>query len=799
MLQRANAREIDAKMASSPRLAVPDIDYRPAPPSLGLGRFALLVAILLAAALLLTWPWLTGRVAIPWDAKGHFQAQVAFLAQSLHSGQSPFWAPYVFGGHPQIADPQSMIFSPAHLLLAALTPNPTFEMVDAVSFASLVFGAIGILGYGRDRRWHPAATIVAALCFAFGGAAAWRIQHTGQIMSLAYFPWALWMLERGLRLGSARYGALSGLFAALFVLDPDQVSYLSLIALAMVVIGHWLIGPGRLARFRLSIRPLLAGTLVGGLAISIPILMVLSFADGSNRAHISLKDAALGSVHPSNLLTLVIANLYGVIGRGEDFWGAPSQHWPYIVWSVLSRNMVAFYMGLLPLAGLVASLSAMRAHMRHVVPLLGVFAFMLLYALGDNTPFFAAIYEFFPGVDLFRRPADALFMIGAIGALLAGFGLNALLTGQSRLARLRPAAITTLLIVGFCSLAGLGMAIWLDKIGLALPQIAIALACVAVTFAALCYGVKMAQSAPMRVALIFAVVLTADLAWNIRPNESTGLQTTEYDALNPDSDNATLQVLKSRIVASGDRRDRVELAGLGFIWPNLGLVHRFENSLGYNPLRMGFYSAAIGARDHVAGWDQRKFSALMPGYRSAFSNLLGLRYIATGVPIEKIDPSLQDNPLPLIAQTPDGYIYENPDALPRVMVVPEARALDQDSLVRDGQWPSTDFRKIAYVEPSALPLPRKSSGGSATITHYENTLVEVEVNAPKGGVLLLNDVWHPWWFATIDGMPTKILRANGVFRAVVLPAGAKQVQFRFEPLRGLIRRYLVQRGLINNN
>jgi hypothetical protein len=754
-----------------------------------LGAAVLLVVVALA----LTWPWLSGRVAVPWDAKAHFQAQAAFLAQSIQSGQSPFWTPYVFAGHPQIADPQSLIFSPAHLAVALFSNNPSFALIDAVSFASLVFGAFGILGFARDRQWHPAAALVAAIAFAFAGAAAWRIQHTGQIISLSYFPWALWMLERALRLSKARYGALAGFFSALFVLGPDQVAYLSLMTLAICVVGHWVSGPGRLARMRASLRPLTAGALVGGVIIIIPILMVLSFADGSNRAHISLKDAALGSVHPSNLLTFVISNLFGVIGPGEDFWGAPSQHWPYIVWSVLARNMVTFYMGLLPLAGLFACLAVPVIQRRIVLPLLAAMIFALLYALGDNTPFFGLVYKIAPGADLFRRPADALFIVGGVGALLAGFGIQGLLTGRSRLARIRPALLVAGLVLGLAYAGALGMAIWLDRLPMALREMMIAFGFILLTGAALVYGLRYAQSAPMRVAALFALVLGADLAWNIRPNDSTGLATTEYDPLDARSSNETLQILKARIVQSGDRRDRIEMTGLGFIWPNLGMVHQLEHVLGYNPLRLSHYSAAIGARDHVAGWDQRKLGTLFTSYRSPFANMLGLRFIACSVPLQMVDKALAENPLPLIARTKEGYIYENPDALPRVMVVPSAEIADQDEIVRTGRWPGTDFRRVAYVEPSAQRLPRRGPGGSARITAYENTRVEIAVDAPAGGVLVFNDVWHPWWFATIDGMPARMLRANGVFRALILPRDAKRVVFTFEPLRGLARRHFVKR------
>jgi len=45
----------------------------------------------------LAWPWLSGAVTIPYDAKALFQAELQFLANAIHQGQSPFWSPNVFG------------------------------------------------------------------------------------------------------------------------------------------------------------------------------------------------------------------------------------------------------------------------------------------------------------------------------------------------------------------------------------------------------------------------------------------------------------------------------------------------------------------------------------------------------------------------------------------------------------------------------------------------------------------------------------------------------------------------------
>ena len=80
---------------------------------------------------------------------------------------------------------------------------------------------------------------------------------------------------------------------------------------------------------------------------------------------------------------------------------------------------------------------------------------------------------------------------------------------------------------------------------------------------------------------------------------------------------------------------------------------------------------------------------------------------------------------------------------------------------------------------------RARRAGAARIQSYENTQVRVSVDAPDGGWLVLNDVWHPWWRVEVDGVAAPLLRANVIFRAVALPPGARQVRFFFDPGAGM--------------
>jgi hypothetical protein len=252
--------------------------------------------------------------------------------------------------------------------------------------------------------------------------------------------------------------------------------------------------------------------------------------------------------------------------------------------------------------------------------------------------------------------------------------------------------------------------------------------------------------------------------------------------LEPTTRNETIALLKAKVEANETRRDRIELAGLGFHWPNASITHRLENTLGYNPLRLGLYSKATGAEDHVGLPDQRKFAPLMPSYRSRLADLLGLRFIATGAPVEQIDTRLQPGDLSLITRTSDAYVYENSRALPRVLFAQKAFQADFGELIKTGAWPEFDPMRTVLLEQVEEHVARQP--GSAAIESYGNSDIVIVADSPDGGWVVLNDVWQPWWTVAVDDRDAQLLRANVLFRAVQVPPGRHVVRFTFRPLHG---------------
>jgi hypothetical protein len=755
-------------------------------------RFAYVAAfgIYTAAFLAVASPWLMDVVRIPWDSVSQFYPQFAFLARSFASGQSPFWTPNVFAGWPQIADPQSLVFSPPHLLVALFAPNPTPRLFDAVTFGLLYAGGAGVMLLFRDRGWHFAGAVVAALAFGLGGSAASRIQHIGQIQSLVFLPLALWMLARALERTSWPAGAIAGLFASFIVLGRDQVALIATYTLVGYVLWHWLDGPGRRPRFAASIKPLAAGAAVGACIVTVPVLLTELLAQSSNRPEISFASAVQGSLHPASLMMLAFADVFGASDFNREFWGPPSIPWHDLIAHTGlydSQNTGQIYAGaLVAVTVLMFGFSRGALWSREIRFFTAAAAVTLLYALGKYTPLFYVLYEFLPGVSLFRRPADATFVFCAMLAIVAGYLVHRFLGGAlPPLSRWRMALLAAIVAI----LAGIAVVLALQ---VSLLHEAIRPLMWGAGFLIAAAGVltltrSAAGARPVLAAVILALFSGLDFAWNNAPNESTGLPSARYAALSRQTADETVAVLRVKLQAAAapDRRDRVELIGVDYHWPNIGLVHDFDHLFGHNPLRLGDFERATGAPDTVAAV-RAKFTPLMPSYRSTLEDLFGVRFIVLGEPIEKIDPTLKPGDVNLVARTRAAYIYENPRALPRVLLPTQWQQADFERMIRDGGWPEVDPRRTVLLERPPADPPSGDTEGTVRILRYENTDIEIEADAPSGGFVVLNDVWHPWWRATVDGKPADILKANVLFRAVVVPPGRHVVRFTFHPLAGAL-------------
>ena len=327
-------------------------------------------------------------------------------------------------------------------------------------------------------------------------------------------------------------------------------------------------------------------------------------------------------------------------------------------------------------------------------------------------------------------------------------------------------------------------------IGPAIVPVATALAFSGAAIAILVLARRADPLMPTAAVALLALFMAGDLRWNNAPHESTALPRDRFDALRQNTTDQTVHILKERLAAAAapDRRDRVELIGVGYHWPNLGLAQGFDHVFGHNPLRLRWFYEATRVGDTVALASQRQFSPLYPSYRSAFADLFGVRFIATGVPIEQIDTSLKPGDLHTRRPHRRGLHLRKParvaarHAVHR-LAVRRFRRPDPQRLAgcRSGPHRAAQARARGH-RAGVGRRPRNRAPGAL----HQHRGRSSRSTAPLDEILVLNDVWHPWWRATVDGVATEILKANVIFRAVLVPRGHHTVRFTFHPFSGAL-------------
>ncbi|MGH7441419.1 MAG: hypothetical protein ACREKE_01970, partial [bacterium] len=127
-------------------------------------------------------------------------------------------------------------------------------------------------------------------------------------------------------------------------------------------------------------------------------------------------------------------------------------------------------------------------------------------------------------------------------------------------------------------------------------------------------------------------------------------------------------------------------------------------------------------------------------------------------------------------------VYENRSAFPRAWLVGQGLAAG-DSAQALALLTSPGFNPGNTVALSTGPLLDNSKPrGEVRWLKRSPQAFSLSVAANKVCYLVLSDAWYPAWKARVDGRETPVLKADGFLRAVVLPPGTHQVDFRFDPL-----------------
>ncbi|MBV8086377.1 MAG: YfhO family protein [Chloroflexi bacterium] len=136
------------------------------------------------------------------------------------------------------------------------------------------------------------------------------------------------------------------------------------------------------------------------------------------------------------------------------------------------------------------------------------------------------------------------------------------------------------------------------------------------------------------------------------------------------------------------------------------------------------------------------------------------------------------------APSTELYLYQVLFPLPRAFFLTQAQPVTSQRQAMDVlNSPNFEAANTLLLQgPAAHSSPPDSTAQLHTdVTGYAAGFVEVHTSSDRPAYLYLSEVAYPDWQATIDGQPSPILTADGLFMALDVPAGDHRVVLQYVP------------------
>jgi hypothetical protein len=699
----------------------------------------------------------------------------------------PMWDPYIFGGMPFVDAFHGDIFYPLSKLVFL---NPLFRFLCFNLILHIYLSGIFTYLCARQLKLSRIPALMAAITYMFSAYLISLIApfHDGKIFVTALFPLTILFIDRGFEKRSFLNFSLYGLVVGIIILTPHaQMAYATLWANAFYTIFKLVVlyrrnkSLGQVAqRGILTVYGVLIGLLISAIQFYPGYYYTKHYSPRSDTKK-GWDWATSWSLHQEEAFSLLIPEFVGT-----NTTKAETYYWGKNPFKDNSETV-----GIVPLFLALLALFGVRKKESYFFGGLALFA--LIYALGGTTPIFRIFYYLMPMVKSLRAPSMIMFLFVFSVAILAGMGLQYIITIPYNEKKPFQHKAVKYVLIGMPSLmllfallfsvAGRGMlGLWtsifyrsasttmvqqnfskFDVALMNLPAIQSGawFAFLFVVAAALCIWFYIQRKAGLTLILILLLIpLINSLRFNQR--FITVFDYKPYIQMNQVVNFLKTDQSKYRV------QDFTQNSTLNLAYHGVELV------TGYHGNQLKWYDQLIG------GPAQRNVS------NPRLLDLLGTKYII--IPPNQRVPDNYFGPIPVkkVQTFPGGQILQNDNAFPRVFLADSviiSPDIEQtfNSVLRGKE----DLRHVVYLEeqPDLLPADTISKSDSAWIISHGVDSVSVGIACRDNKILVLTDNYYEAWKAFVDGKPARIMRADGSFRAVAIPAGTKRVMFRYESER----------------
>ena len=705
----------------------------------------------------------------------------------IEYGKIPQWNPHAFGGMPYVEAFHGDIFYPFSVMkfFVSLYFHLGFNLILHIFFA-------GVFMYlaARQFKLSKTAALFSAASYMFAHYLVSMIApgHEGKIYVTALFPLVILFLDRAFEKNPFFNFTILGMIIGIIIVSPHpQMSYFTLWAVALYSLYKLILLFIKSRDFSKVLKPSLLVTYAVVLGL---LLSAIQFYPGyiyttefSPRADTKKgwDWATSWSLHEEEVFSQIIPEFAGTSSRTAEtvYWGK----------NAFKDN--AETVGVVPLFLALIGMFFARRRERYFFGGLALFA--LLYGLGATTPIFKIFYWLIPKVSSLRAPSMIMFFFAFSVSLLAGMGIQKIIEWKNYdNPELRkklyyilfgfPAFLFVLALL-FGTAGNSMLSIWSSFfyseasttfVGQGVSKLDLAYRNLPAIQSGAWFGFLFTSLAALFIWLYLTgrAGITIISALVLLPIvDGARFNGRFIDVVDPDNYFKPNQVTNFFTQQEGKFR----VLNLTREIPKMMLpLFGIEVVTGYHGNQLRWYDDLLG------GPQLRNLT------NARFLNLIGTKYLLLASNMALPQGFMGEKPVTDAISFGSVKVMKNENALERVFLVNQYRVIsERKQIVTEVLQGGYDLGQLVYLEEEP-PLEISSDSmlsDSAWIIEHQFDSVVIGVNCTANRILVLTENYYDSWHIFVDNQPAKLLRADGSFRAVAIPAGAKQVIMIFESER----------------
>lgn len=693
------------------------------------------------------------------DIIGQIYPWKFFTINEIKKGNIPFWNPYSFSGTPHLANYQSAVLSPFNLLY--LLPIPFITIWGLVVILQPLLAGIFTYLFARTLKISRMGALISCLSFMFCGFIVTWMGYATLPYAILPLPLALLAAEKYIKTKKFIYQILLLLTVPLsFFSGHFQTSIYFLLAVVLYLL-YGIVFSNSKKQYAM----LLWFVVCGLLLCSPQLLPSIELYLQSVRSVLFQKSEAIPLQY---LSTIISPDYFGNPVTRNDWFGH------YAEWSGYSGSIVF----VLALIGIFRK----KIKARIFFILLGTISLLLAY----DTPFLSLLISLKIPVLSTSAASRIIVLFSFSVAMLGGFGFDELWEKVvEKKKNIFLVAMSSSILFAVVLLIPLLFKLPHDKLIIAVKNSVIPVSCF-VFFMGSIFTSKFLK----KKIFIFQCLVVLLVGFEMLRFA------TKWQSFSS-SNNVYPSVPVVNFLKGLNHVDRA----VGLSGAEDSLYYRVPILTGYDPLYIGKYGefmtyAALGKKESpgrsVVGFPTSGI------YSQQIIDMMGVRYIFHKVsdknyawafpfynyPKSKFQKIYDDN----IFQ-----VFENTSFQERAYLVSKNVKTNKEQFFE--KTFQTNLRSEAVVIDDIGELDEKATG-SAIISKYEPSRVEVNVDSTGRQLLVISDSYYKGWKATVNGTKTNIVEVNGIMRGVVVPKGQSKIVFSYFPESFMNGIYLFLVGIL---